>query len=142
MQAEYPTTDVEAFTCTDRTVFDTDGVERQRTFCRPPALTGEVQADAPKGAGALRGVHFVADSTGKLKVWSPPPTCRPFSDGSRHRRPERIKRLFGDCRARLGRRGGRTADGCGTMARTHRPRPAGMEGGTNRTVVPSLPAGD
>ena len=57
---------------------DTDGVERQRTFCRPPALTGEVQANAPKGAGALRGVHFVADSTGKLKVWSPPPKhhCR------------------------------------------------------------------
>lgn len=80
MQAEYPTTDVEAFTCTDRTVFDTDGVERQRTFCRPPALTGEVQADAPKGAGALRGVHFVADSTGKLKVWSPPPKHRCRAD--------------------------------------------------------------
>lgn len=77
---EYLPDDVEAFTCTDRTVFDTDGVERQRTFCRPPALTGEVQADAPKGAGALRGVHFVADSTGKLKVWSPPPKHRCRAD--------------------------------------------------------------
>lgn len=51
-----------------------------RSVAGSVALTGEVQADAPKGAGALRGVHFVADSTGKLKVWSPPPKHRCRAD--------------------------------------------------------------
>ncbi len=72
MQAEYPTTAVEAFTATDRSVFDTGGVERQRQSCREPMAVGEVSGDAVKGRDALRGVHFAADGGGRLKVWRMP----------------------------------------------------------------------
>lgn len=69
MQAEYPTTAAEAFACTDRGVFGTEGVERMRADCRPPAATGEVAGEAVKGIGALRGLRFAPSSAGGLKVW-------------------------------------------------------------------------
>ncbi len=72
MQAEYPTTAVEAFTATDRSVFDVGGVARLRQLCREPMAEGEVSGDAVKGRDALRGVHFSADSGGRLKVWRMP----------------------------------------------------------------------
>lgn len=72
MQAEYPLTADEAFTATDRGVFDTDGIARLRTECRQPASTGEICGNAVKGREALRNVHFTADSAGRLKIWKHP----------------------------------------------------------------------
>ncbi len=72
MQAEYPSTADEAFTATDRGVFDTDGIARLRTECRQPASTGEICGNAVKGREALRNVHFTADSAGRLKIWKHP----------------------------------------------------------------------
>lgn len=74
MQAEYPTTAAEAFTATDRSVFDLDGVMRLRSGCRQPMAVGEVAGDAVKGSAALRGLHFAADSEGRLKMWRQPET--------------------------------------------------------------------
>ncbi len=72
MQAEYPTTAAEAFTATDRSVFDLNGLMRLRQQCRLPMAMGEVSGDAVKGRDALRGVHFASDSEGLLKVWRMP----------------------------------------------------------------------
>lgn len=72
MQAEYPTTDAEAFTSTDRTVFDPEGVEKLRKGCREPMAVGDMVADAPTGSDALRGVRFAESQGGLLKVWKMP----------------------------------------------------------------------
>ena len=72
MKAEYPTTDVEAFTSTDRMVFDRDGVERLRADCGAPVTEGDVSGDAVTGPQALKGVKFVPSGGGLLKVWKEP----------------------------------------------------------------------
>lgn len=72
MQAEYPTTDTEAFACTDRMVFDAEGVETLRAGCLPPVATGDISGDAPKGENALRNVRFTPSAAGQLKVWKQP----------------------------------------------------------------------
>lgn len=72
MQAEYPTTDAEAFTATDRQVFPAEGTEHLLSLCRPPLLTGDMAADACSGKEALRNVRFAADPAGLMKVWKLP----------------------------------------------------------------------
>lgn len=69
MKAEYPTTDVEAFTSTDSMVFDREAVERLRAGCEQPAMEGDVAGDAVTGRQSLRGVRFVPSQGGLLKVW-------------------------------------------------------------------------
>ena len=69
MKAEYPTTDIEAFTSTDRMVFDREGVERLRCGCAAPELEGDIVADALTGPESLRGVRIEAAPGGLLKVW-------------------------------------------------------------------------
>lgn len=61
-QAEYPTSDTEAFASTGAGVFAPAAVERLRGGCRAPALVGEVLA-------GRQGMELHADSTGRLKVW-------------------------------------------------------------------------
>lgn len=72
MQAEYPTTPDEAFSCTDKGVFDADATARLRQDCREPLATGEISGDAVVGMSALHAVRFSASSTGQLKIWSFP----------------------------------------------------------------------
>ena len=72
MQAEFPTTDVEAFTATDRIVFSPRALEQMRKDCRAPESVGEIAGDAATGRDALNNVHFVDDATGRLKVWQHP----------------------------------------------------------------------
>lgn len=77
MQAEYPTTAAEAFTSTDRTVFDGKGIESLRSGCRPPLQTGDVCGGAVKGAGALQRLRFAESADGLLKIWKHPAAgCR------------------------------------------------------------------
>lgn len=72
MQAEYPTNDTEAFTTVDSNVFSPDDVEPLRCNCMPPAETGEIHADSPTGAAALRNLRFIPNSSGMLKIWRHP----------------------------------------------------------------------
>jgi len=74
MMAEYPTTPQEAFANTGSNVFAAEAVERMRQACREPLAVGEVLAagGALTGPNALKGLMFVADSTGGLKVWEHP----------------------------------------------------------------------
>lgn len=76
MQAEYPTTAVEAFASTDRNVFDEEGTARLRLGCRQPAEVGEVCGSSVKGVESLHGVRFAATSTGRLKIWKQPASGR------------------------------------------------------------------
>ncbi len=64
LHAEFPTTDVEAFTNTGNGVFAPVGVEALRGGCVPPVDVGEVVGD-----GVPR---FAADSRGCFSLWTPP----------------------------------------------------------------------
>lgn len=72
MKSEYPTTAEEAFSATDRCVFPMEAVVRLRADCCRAEMVGDVVAESPKGRGAMRGVRFVADAGGRLKVWHRP----------------------------------------------------------------------
>ncbi|MDE5843981.1 MAG: hypothetical protein K2H44_01160 [Muribaculaceae bacterium] len=72
MQAEYPTTAVEAFSNSDANVFSAEKIELLRPGCRPPIAVGEVIGDAISGKNALKNIRFVEDSKGCLKVWQMP----------------------------------------------------------------------
>ena len=72
MMAEYPSDDVEAFSNSDRAVFDSDSIEALRPACGPPLRVGELQGKASKGPFSLHDLHFVDDVGGRFKVWEPP----------------------------------------------------------------------
>ncbi|MBE6317742.1 MAG: hypothetical protein E7081_02070 [Bacteroidales bacterium] len=72
MKAEYPTDDVEAFTCTGHNVFSSESIERLRSGCRLPMCVGELAGDAITGVESLQNIRFVGDSQGKLQVWASP----------------------------------------------------------------------
>lgn len=62
MQAEFPTTDTEAFAATGRGVFAATAVERLRLDCREPLITGDIDS---------RGLP-AADPAGDMKFWELP----------------------------------------------------------------------
>ena len=62
MQAEYPTTPIEAFVNTGHGVFDINEVERLRRGCREPEAVGELDGK----------LQFRPTPKGMLQVWSPP----------------------------------------------------------------------
>ncbi|MBO4871723.1 MAG: hypothetical protein J5565_07075 [Muribaculaceae bacterium] len=68
MMAEFPTTDTEAFVCTDHGVFDLEHLDRMRQHCQPPQFTGDVEADYK----TVNHVHFVQAASGLMKVWRLP----------------------------------------------------------------------
>lgn len=68
MQAEYPSTDIEAFANSGYGLFSLELVERLRLGCRPPSDRGEI-------AGFGR---FVSDPAGLLKIWSFPEPGRRY----------------------------------------------------------------
>ena len=72
MKAEYPTTDIEAFTSTDRLVFDSFAVESLRAECRAPRYVGELIADGSKYRDAFSNIKFTPAENGMLKVWAKP----------------------------------------------------------------------
>lgn len=72
MKAEYPSNDVEAFTCTGRNVFSSDSIERLRLDCQEPKFIGELMGDAIVGIDSLRNIRFCPDDKGKLQIWEKP----------------------------------------------------------------------
>lgn len=81
MQAEYPTTAVEAFSNSDANVFSAEKIEKLRPGCRQPTAVGEVMGDAASGKYALQNIRFVNDPKGRLKVWQmPDDKCNSITD--------------------------------------------------------------
>lgn len=76
MQAEYPTTDIEAFNSTARVVFDADSIEQLRPHCCSPEMRGELTGKAAKGADALVNLRFHPASNGSLAVWERPSSVK------------------------------------------------------------------
>lgn len=62
---EYPSDDQEAFVSTGVGAFDKGGLAEQDKMVREPAWTGYLRDD-------VRGVEFLADSNGPLKIWKQP----------------------------------------------------------------------
>lgn len=67
--SEFPTTAEEAFAATDRSVFDSEAVERLRGCCHPERRLVEIVADRPD----LRWMLSPPGRDSRLSVWSLPP---------------------------------------------------------------------
>jgi hypothetical protein len=80
MMAEYPSTAAEAFANTGSGVFAADSIEALRQECCQPLMTGDLQADAQYGMGALSGIEFHNDRNGCMQVWALPQTDMPVAD--------------------------------------------------------------
>lgn len=76
MQAEFPTTDAEAFAATDKVVFSPLALEKMREHCCAPTEVGDIVGDSTIGDAALQNLHFVRSEDGLLKVWEFPDNCR------------------------------------------------------------------
>ncbi len=73
MKAEYPTDPVEAFANTGSGVFDSAWIDRLRTDCREPLMTGDITGRQPWGEEALCDIRF-SSGAGDFKVWEAPAT--------------------------------------------------------------------
>ncbi len=80
MNAEFPTTDIEAFNSLINTVFDTESIEQLRPGCCKPKERGDVGGDESKGPGALKNIRFRPASNGSLLIWE-----RPTQSNLRHK---------------------------------------------------------
>ncbi len=69
MAAEFPTTDIEAFTSTSTNVFTTQMVERMRYATTMPVKRGDIVA---RGMKSLDGLNFVESENGPLEMWKWP----------------------------------------------------------------------
>ena len=72
MKAEYPSNDIEAFTCTGHNVFSSEDIERLRQDCRNPEYVGELVGDSIVGENSLQNIRFAPDSKGLLSIWEMP----------------------------------------------------------------------
>lgn len=72
MQAEYPSNDIEAFTCTGHSVFSSEWIEKLRLSCKKPCFIGELVGDRITGIESLNNIHFISDTQGKLHIWEKP----------------------------------------------------------------------
>ena len=72
MKAEYPSNDIEAFTCTGHNLFSSEAIERLRLDCREPQWVGELVGDTIVGEDSLRNIHFAPDPRGNLHIWKKP----------------------------------------------------------------------
>ena len=68
MMAEFPTTDTEAFVCTDHGVFDLEHLDKMRQRCQPPQFLGDIEAQYK----TVKNVHFVPADSGLMKMWHMP----------------------------------------------------------------------
>ena len=72
MMAEFPSNDMEAFVSSASGVFAREYVDRLREDVADPIAVGEVTGLSPRDREALKGLRFVASSTGGLKIWDFP----------------------------------------------------------------------
>ena len=69
MASEFPTTDLEAFTSTARTVFSTEIIDNVRHSTTTPLLRGDMVS---RGNNPLKGLDFVKNDTGDMEIWKRP----------------------------------------------------------------------
>lgn len=69
MAAEFPTTDIEAFTSTSQVVFSTENTERMRHAATLPLKRGDMVAP---GNNMLDGATFVDNDAGPMELWKQP----------------------------------------------------------------------
>ncbi len=72
MQAEYPTTAVEAFTHSGHQVFSREHIERLRSKCVDPVVKGDMTGPVATGPEALCTMRFTPSASGSLSVWKYP----------------------------------------------------------------------
>ena len=72
MKAEYPSNDIEAFTCTGHNVFSSEAIERLRQNCHDSKWRGELIGSAIVGEDSLYNISFSPDPHGNLQIWEMP----------------------------------------------------------------------
>ena len=77
---EAPATPDQAFFTAGNHVFDPFEVARKREKCRTPLFVGDLVSEGEKGQEALRGIGFVPNATGDLRIWEMPDTESPIRD--------------------------------------------------------------
>ncbi|MCM1449216.1 MAG: hypothetical protein NC082_02640 [Clostridiales bacterium] len=79
MKAEYPTTDIEAFTHSGYQVFNNEHIDRLRNGCTAPMATGDFTGCKLTGEESLSSMKFTPSTTGAMKVWRHPvPSYRTY----------------------------------------------------------------
>lgn len=76
--AEFPTTDIEAFSCNTRHVFAPEHLDALRQNAREPEAVGEIRSK--RRAGRVTHTEFFAMTGGQLRVWEHPPRDNPVRD--------------------------------------------------------------
>jgi hypothetical protein len=72
MQAEFPSTDIEAFQSTGARVFPPSYVQNLRKHVCEPDFVGDVFADKATGPEALKNIHLEQTHGGNLLIWLQP----------------------------------------------------------------------
>ena len=72
MASEAPSDDIEAFTFSGTKVFNVYKLDALRRDCKDPERRGMLMAQANKGAGAIKNIHFVDLEKGDFKIWKMP----------------------------------------------------------------------
>jgi hypothetical protein len=72
MQAEFPSTDIEAFQSTGARVFPPSYVQNMRKHIIAPEFAGEIFADSSTGAGAMKNIRLEETKGGNLSIWLRP----------------------------------------------------------------------
>lgn len=72
MASEFPSDDVEAFAHSGQNIFDRYKVEQLRATCCSPKWLGEIRGWDVQGPKSLKGLKFVSDTQGQLRIWEMP----------------------------------------------------------------------
>lgn len=72
MTAEFPSTPLEAFATTDRSVFSLKDVDRLRKNTSHPTYIGEIIGSTNGNVSDISSPQFIETPVGKTKVWSKP----------------------------------------------------------------------
>lgn len=78
MMAEFPSTALEAFTTTDRSVFSATDVDRLRMKTKSPAVVGEIEGSPRSDVTDISSPRLVESLSGKTKIWKKPEKGRKY----------------------------------------------------------------
>lgn len=78
--SEFPSWAEEAFQSTGHRFFEIGDVNKQRKFCCPPNLVGDIVAEDTHGEGALKNIKFIQREDGHFKIWALPDDVKMGND--------------------------------------------------------------
>ena len=141
MQAEFPSTAIEAFVHSGEIIFKQELCDKLRLLCREPEWRGDIYSQSRFSVGhqALTQLAIEQQHNGRLKVWAMPDTSTQVARryivsvdvGGRSAKADYSVITVLD---RLAHRRGSTRGRC-RMAWTHRPRPTRVESGTDCNIL-------